>query len=52
MYHSDESELKSGGFTIEDADLEESDEVTTEEFDDDDFEDIDLYELQDEEEDK
>ena len=53
MYRSDDKELISGGFSIEDADLEESDDLVTEELDEDEFDDeSDLYDLLDNEEDK
>ena len=53
MYRSDERELASGGFTIEDADLEESEELAQEEFsDEEEFDDSELFELLDEEENK
>ena len=51
-YRADEKELASGGFTVEDADLEESDDTASEDFEDEDIEDFDLYDLQDDEEDK
>ena len=53
MYRSDDSELISGGFTIEEADLEESEDLVSEDLDEEEeFEDSDLYELLDNEEDK
>jgi DNA-directed RNA polymerase subunit beta len=52
-YHADEKEIISGGFSIEDVDLEESDDLIADfEDEEEDLEDTDLYDFLDEEEDK
>jgi DNA-directed RNA polymerase subunit beta len=51
-YRSDDSELLSAGYAIEDVDLEEADDTPADFEEDEDFEDSDLYDFLDEEEEK
>jgi DNA-directed RNA polymerase subunit beta len=53
MYRSDDTELIAGGYSIEDAEVEEGDDLITDlEAEDEEFEDSDLYDFLDDEEDK
>ncbi|UOO38451.1 DNA-directed RNA polymerase subunit beta [Oscillospiraceae bacterium CM] len=52
MYHSDESEIISGGFSIEDVDLEEDDDIAAGFEEEDDFNDSEIYDLIEDEEEK
>ncbi|SHH64242.1 DNA-directed RNA polymerase subunit beta [Sporobacter termitidis DSM 10068] len=51
-YRSDDNEILSGGYSIEDVDLEESDDLAADFEEEEEFEENDLYEFLDEEEDK
>jgi DNA-directed RNA polymerase subunit beta len=52
LYHSDENEILSGGYSIEDAEVEETDDVAADFEEEEEFNDEDLYDFLEEEEDK